>query len=277
MFPGRLNRGAGRAETLMFSDDKLSAYLDGETTAAEAREIKEAAARIPEIARRLERLRRVSDAVSAAYGVIDDRPLPHEISTLLRADETPEERQNPVIGGMIRFPSRSDANTSRWSVPVAASLALLVGFGFGALAVSHLSESSQPGAAEHMAGIITPPNPMFAVLETQASGTAVALGKGGNVSAVPVLTFRAGSGAFCREYKVTSGQTLTHGLACRENGIWNIKALAALPVRPAAAPEWYTTASSDSSELFDGVVDRLKTGDPVSAEAERQLIGNEWN
>ena len=59
-----------------FSDEQLSAYIDGELSAEARLQVEDAAREHPELARRLEHERAVADALSTALDPVMDEPIP---------------------------------------------------------------------------------------------------------------------------------------------------------------------------------------------------------
>ncbi|MES2301452.1 MAG: hypothetical protein V4521_05155, partial [Pseudomonadota bacterium] len=87
----------------------------------------------------------------------------------------------------------------------------------------------------------------------------------------PILTARAGDGRWCREF----GDGGEVALACRDaKGVWAIEAKAkgAAPADNTA----FAVASGKDSAVLDAANARLKTADPLDAQAERALIAKEW-
>jgi hypothetical protein len=258
------------------SDDRLSAYLDGEVPAEEAQIIEDAAARDAELAERQERLRQLNRVLSETCAQIDRTPLPGEI---LAAFAPRPAGTDPGEGKLLRFAARGGRPRAKRSwAALAASAAFLAGLGSGMLLMSGGPHSSGTNERQ-LAGILAPSGPLFQVLETRPAGHAAAIGgKGGQgVSVLPVLTFTSGSGNYCREYVISSGRAAMRGLACRDSGVWKNTVLVAQQApAPASSADRYVAAEGPAPSLFEDAVNSLNAGEPLSAEAERRLIERGW-
>jgi hypothetical protein len=146
----------------------------------------------------------------------------------------------------------------RWQWPVggaiAASLALLAVMQLGRGPVS---------------------NSEFAMaLNSAPSATSVQLADGGSIT--PRLTFMASDGRYCREYLQSGGAGDETGIACLRDGTWQIEARlkggAKLPDSGTIS-----AASGEGSAELDAAYARLGGSDPISAEAERSLIQQNWS
>ncbi len=244
------------------SDERLSAYLDGELPPEEAAEIEAALARAPELAARLDRLRQADELAARALHAIDERPLPPAVEALLTArPEAPLLR--PLFWRQAARP-----------LALAASIALLIGFAAGYLAAAQFGASAPVFAiAEASLGEIAHTQPLFPVLETTPSGTRRALA-GLDLEATPTLSFRAKDGRYCREMLVTGRDLARRGIFCRSTaGTWQALALVAAPGADATA---YAPAADTGAALLDRSISDLVAGAPLDAAAERQLIEKGW-
>lgn len=144
---------------------------------------------------------------------------------------------------------------SRWWLPlgggVAAALALMVTFGLGG------GSSSSFDAA----------------LDATPSGQIAALEDGTKLT--PVLSFRAGDGRYCREFSLGSGAAGGTGVACRDDGGWQVEALDQGATELASSDEIQVAGGADASGL-DAAYDRLAAGDPLTGEAELEMITSNW-
>jgi len=92
----------------------------------------------------------------------------------------------------------------------------------------------------------------------------------------PVIlqTFREASGQYCREYAAGGGTI--RGVACRSgDGQWRVRVHASAPAEP-ATPGGYAPAGADASQLVDGFVHQIMSGEPLTVEAETEVIAGEW-
>jgi hypothetical protein len=88
----------------------------------------------------------------------------------------------------------------------------------------------------------------------------------------PVLSFAAKDGRFCREYTVSGSGG---GIACKGPAGWTVEARSSSGAAPADAGVIRQAGGPDGDAL-DAAYARLGASDPLSAEAERQLMEHGW-
>lgn len=261
-------------EDTQYSDQTLSAYIDGELPPGETRQISEAVESDADLARRLALLEEPDRIVKSACRSIDSHPLPESVAALLREDEArslgsgadPDET-------VIPFPvDRPPERLYRWALPLAASIALIIGLGIGA-GIDWRGGSGGDIGVPRMAAVIVSGEPLFDILERGQSARKFSLE--GEVEVTPVLTFATKSGAFCREFETLSPNAATRAVACREDGLWRMAV--AVSARPeAAAGDGYVTAESETSAWLDRYLGELIEGAPLGADDEQALIRCGW-
>lgn len=244
------------------SDERLGAYLDGELPDDEAAAIAAALARSPELAARLARLRDADRLAARVLHAIDDRPLPSAVTAMLaRRPET------PVLRPRFR---RAAARP----LALAASIALLIGFGAGFFTSSRFAGGAPASAiAAASLGEIDRRQPLFGVLETTPSGTRKVLA-GLGIEASPTLSFRAKDGRYCRELLIAGRDVARRGLFCRTlKGAWQSLAMVTVPAADETA---YAPAADPATALLDRSISDLIAGAPLDAVEERRLIAEGW-
>lgn len=257
---------------MTYSDEKLSAYLDGELPPEETAAIRDALEKDVLLRDRLARLQRADAAVRAAYGAIDDTPLPESVTDLLKGGAA-EKRPAGPEGNIRFFPAmRRRAAAAPWPVAIAASLAMVVGFISG----QQLSFSPDaPSGAVQMARVIEPNTPLFEVLNRGVSAQTHQIASDADLRLEPVLSFRRLDGSYCREFFAHDANSRTHSVACKEEENWIIKI--AVTTSAGNTPEGaYETASTAGDTLVTDYIDRIISGDALSAEEEEDLSRSDW-
>lgn len=260
---------------MKIDDETLSAYIDGELAPEERRAVETALADSPELARRLDSLKAADQQVEALLGEIDRQPMPDTVTQTLQS-ATREAVVEPEEGNVVAF--RSGRNRSmavaRRGMALAASLALLIGFGAGLMTGSLSQDRLRTALFGQATGEIGPAHPLYGILQTAASGERQAL-DGGNAASV-LLSFRSRDNAFCRELAVYAQTQASRGVYCRsdeEEGTWRIYALASTePSTPG-----YAAAAGEAPAVIEQSIDRLIAGQPLGPEAEARAIENGWN
>ncbi len=225
-------------------DDLLMAYADGELSPEETARIEKLLARDAAARERVRLYRETAALARAAFA-----------STLEeRVPEALEERVREMArraGGPVPFPGRwRRRNLRRAALPLAASLALLIGYAAGT--------TTGPEDEERI---------LARALETTPSGD---LGPG---EVLPLGTLRSADGRWCRQFERPRDGHLLEGVACRDAaGRWRLVALleqetdTTVGYRPAGGP----------GDPLAPIMERLGM-QPVDAETESALILGGWN
>jgi hypothetical protein len=240
------------------SDETLSAFLDGELPESERARVAAALSNDAALAARFAQLERAEAALKNAWPV-RDTALPAGITTAI-----------DQLAAAQAAPGSPRAQWQRWSL--AASILAVVGAGLVFLS------QQQPGSTQFAftpaAGATLPAShPLATTLSETASGTTRdwpgAATRGGTV--YPVLSFRDGAGALCREFEVADGKAVSVGVACRRDAGWNVEAIATVPGRSAAS-EGYVPAPGDEPAAVAEAIDRLMQGEALDAAAEAAAL-----
>lgn len=242
---------------MTITDDQLSAYLDGELSPGEMKEIAAAIDGDDSLRARAEALAAPDAILKRAYSAIDEAPMPAAVTALLAA---PADNVVPL---------RKKAAPTRWTMPLAASLALGAGVALGLFIASPTRMAPTGGVM--LAGAISPADSLSLALDATPSGESVAIS--GARTASMVLTFKSGDGAYCREFTLAGAEDAARAIACREDGRWSVKIAAA----EAKDSGGYATAASDVSAAFDAGAEALGAGKPLDRAREDALLQSGWN
>lgn len=182
--------------------DELAAFVDGELTGAQAREIEAAAAADPALMRDLERHRALKAQLCARFDPIIAEPVPEALVALLRGEPN-KSATNVVEFAEARERSAEKRRLPRWSLvagpALAASLALV-------MFVPRSSDELRPYADAQLAGLL---DQRLVALQAPREATRV------------LLSFRDRSGAYCRAFSGNDGG----GIACRDDAGWKLEAM----------------------------------------------------
>lgn len=229
---------------MTYSDEQLSAFIDGELPDVEMQAVREALAGDEALADRLAQLAAVDVAVAEAVRTIDQRPMPARVA----------DRSRPHPAPVLPFVARVRQAVTRHAA-LAASVALFVGFGLGSLLPGEPA-STWPSVAE--------------VLESRVSGSRVEVA--GGLTVMPQLSYRNIDGDYCRYFEVR-GNDREQGVACRREGEWQRVATAYLPADDEAGAV-YTPASG--GRALDLLLDQTLEAGPFGPEQEAELLTGGW-
>ena len=238
---------------MTWSDEQISAYLDGELPEDDRRQIETAMETDDVLRARIEAFQNVDDALLSVLGHFDEEPIPDGILALVRAHSV---TANDNLGGSV-VPLQSIRKPRSRLIQFAAIAATLV---VGVFVGIQINDSDRPNDLSRLtAGLVSSESLLFATLETVPSGEVQ-----GNLQ--PILSFKTGEGDICREVLAPEQRAL----ACRSDGDWTVLAISR--DASSASGEDYETASAASSIAFDVLTEQLMVGVPLSATEEQDLL-----
>lgn len=242
----------------VFTDEMLSAYLDGEADEAVAAQIEQAAGEDPALAARLEAMAAGDDALRGAAEAMLG-PVPASMTQALEAPRSAE-----VLAFRPR-PARP-AISGHWMQVAAAGVAALV---IGGVGGSMLTPRQQPlvsGAGPELAA-----NARLAeALSTTRSGEDAQVA-GGTMKVA--LSFRAKDGRLCRQFDLTTREAGAAGVACRDKDRWRIEGWTS---GPSAAATGYQTAGGPDEAAITAIADRLGVAETLDADGESRAMRSGW-
>jgi len=265
---------------VILTDEKLSAFLDGELDAVEMEMVREAIAQDATVSDRLAALADVDRVVKAAAEKATAVALPEEIVALLSdASEAPVSDVNSVNEGVAEpsaksssteniTPFVSKAKISRgssgtqttWRTPfaIAASVAVLAGL---VLFNQQGADTTQPS---HWANVSS-------VLDSNLTGESTTFESG--VTVTPQLSFLNTDFNYCRQAKIASQDELNVMIACKDSqGSWMLAA-SKLDELGGNTGE-YQTASS--AKLLEDELNKMMASAPLNREQEQNAIEATW-
>jgi len=258
------------------SDEMLSAYLDRALSKEQMKAVENALQHDAALAARLDELRAVDSLLRSHAQLIDELPLPASVEQLFDKAATQAQAQAQAQAEPDNVVFLADRRRRAWisprfALPLAASVALVVGYAGGILSGSG-QRSAEPAAL--LAAKIEPGSPLHGLLESAESGISrrVADGQDAEVR----LSFMARDNSLCRELTLGSASQTGHAVACRGNDRqWQVR-LATLSQRNTVDKQGYQTAAAGEDEAFGAAVDAMMAGDALTAEQEREQIKRGW-
>ena len=236
-------------------DAMLSAYLDGELSAQQLRDVRTALAADPALAERLEAMQRVNELVVRHAQALDASPLPSAVVDMLKADGA-KPAQAATTATVVQGPWQRWSRHAGVQLALAASLVLALG-----LTLNNLREpvpADLPAFAEYRQQ-----------LDTSPSGASIAVDAATLSSR---FSFVDRNGRYCRQYQLSTATAGSENIACRTGAEWAL--IASLPVPVQATPDMYQPASS-SAEL-NALLDTMMSGEALDLETEAALIERNW-
>ena len=267
---------------MILSDEKLSAFLDGELDAVEMDTVREAIAHDVTVSDRLAALAEVDRVVKVAAEKATAVALPKEIVALL-SDEKQLSQESEVQASGVSLASESSSNQSfaenvkpfpkkvdvtnlgqggqtNWKGPfaIAASVAVLAGLVFFN---QQGTETVQPS---HWANVSS-------VLDKNLTGEATSFVSG--ITVTPQLSFLNTDFNYCRQAEVASQDELNVMIACKDKqGGWQLAA-SKLDELGANTGQYQTATSA---KLLEDKLDMMMASAPLNREQEKNAIEATW-
>jgi hypothetical protein len=253
-------------EPRSWSDEELSAFLDGALAPAEASALRTALEEDTVLAARLSDLAAVQAALGEAFNQPLQEQTPPRFQAILDAAFPAPPADNIVALSQRRQEKPKLPTPQRWRTPLAAGLALVIG-AVGGAQFTRSDRSHEIAQLE--VGVIAPGNPIFSALETRPSAELVKITATDVVR--PVLTFKDAQGRVCREFEMASSASMAIGVACRGATAWRLEILLPAADRPSDG-QGYVEASGFDSTALDAVLARLGAGAPLDAAEEAAVL-----
>ncbi len=243
-----------------FTDEELMAYADGELSEERAAALDLALADDEALA---DRLGLFIDTRAMAFDAL--RPMLDEavpdhlvqhVRDLAAANPAPEPASSVIV-----FP-QGRSGVPIWQLPLAASIALAIGLGGGAL----LRGPGTNGTGMEIAAVSDPG--LTDALAALPAGESSILADGARVEVI--ATFRAADGSVCREFEVDQSDGTTFvSIACHDGEDWQIRFAIA-----AAGSDETGYAPASSLEALDAYLGATVAGPPLSAEDEAAVLAD---
>lgn len=233
---------------MIIRDETLMAFADGALRAEETLRVTAALKADPALARKLDRMRRASQALQAAFaGQLDVAISAHLLAPFANAPDRG--------ASVISFAQKARRPLYLLAAAACAALAFLAGkasVGDGAMMFARAN------------GVIVARGRLDEALDRQAAGA----NAGGRIQIA--MSLPEEGGGYCRVFKLDAST----GLACGQGGEWRIEALAASDDN-AASPN-YEVAAGALPEAILSAANKRRAGDPLDPETERRAMQARW-
>ncbi len=244
----------------------LIAFLDNELSNEQMAWVEQAINEDSTLTARAETLALADGLASQAYQHVMHEPTPQHLIDAVWQKGADQSHTNVV----------SLASRRRFSglIPLAtaASLALVVGAILGPQLTRDEIGSHQLAQTEQ--GSLSAQNPLYIALEKTPSLQHFEVENGYTI--LPVMSFQAVDGRYCREFQINKKNSVSVGVACKQEGRWGTEILLAADHHPADYQN-YQPASGYSQVALDAVLDGLWSGITFDQTEEQALIQKAWH
>lgn len=236
----------------MIEEEKFFAWLDGELPADEAARVEAEVAADPRLSNMAREHRAMAAGLRRAFDDVAAHPVSGRFGHAVEGVES-----NVVDIAEARSARAGRRPPPLWAQMAALAATLAVGVFAGNLLSGGTTSPIVPENGRLVASADLE-NALYARLASAPADTGPRIG----------LTFRDKGGAVCRTFADRSAS----GLACREGGDWQIRALFQ---GEAGAASDYRMASSGDPRLMEAV-DAVIVGEPFDADEERAAMKRGW-
>ncbi len=251
--------------TTHFSDEIIIAYADGELEPDQRAALERQMEADGDLADRVARLAESRVRAKAALAPLLNEPVPAALSANIaamvdKAEQASSADDATIVSLAARRRHGLSAGFARWDMPIAASVALVMGTAAGFLIATYWTDTP-PGlrvANLEQAGLV-------AALNTIPAGDESNIGAGDRFRAI--ATYRDADGAVCREFEVDHADTSTVvAVACRPAAAWELQ----FAVVADQNNDGYAPASS--LESLDAYLTAVGAGEPLSPDDEKTVL-----
>jgi hypothetical protein len=236
----------------MREDEKFFAWLDGELSGVEAAEMEAKVASDPDLARLAEQHRALGARLRGTFDPVAAAPVPERILAAVR-------KPGAEIVDFAAAKMGRNAQPSRLGLPQWTALAATLAAGI----VAGSMIPSRGGAPVEVQG-----GKVYAAAELgRALDAELASAPSGGAVRV-AMTFRDSAGKVCRSFT----EAAVSGLACRDNGRWQVRGLFGAP--EGQAGEYRMAAGMDPN--LAALIDSTMAGEPFDAAAEKAARDRGW-
>jgi len=264
-------------------EETLMAYADGALDDAKRAEVERQIAGDPQALRTVEMFRRTSRLAREAFSAPMTSAPPEALVTrimthpaVVTEDEpAPRAAAEPIRAGGTIVSSEQHRSSLRparfkFSLPLAASLALAVGMGAGYLLTRGVTGDAP---VDHMSvGPVAPGSAMARLLETRGTGEPIG-------RAIVVATFRDRNDRICREVELLGANARTEfaGIACRQPGRgWLMEGAVRLSSVPVSSGGGYAPSGANEKDVLEALLSALGAKPALTPVEEKTLRDRGW-
>jgi hypothetical protein len=236
---------------MTLDDETLMAFADGQLAPDEAAKVTKAVTSDPTVAARVALFAQSRLAVRDALGA--PPPVSDALTARIRAMAEADALRRVGDTGSTNVVSLASRRrmVPVWQLPIAASIALGVGFLSGWTG----STGDQPTGGLSIASLDNPA--LILALDTEKAGARTQIGEGAEVAMI--ASFLDQDGSLCREFEQdTAGRTMV-AVACHRDEAWSVEFAVAT-----AAPDADGYAPASSLDALDAWLNASEAGPPLS-------------
>ena len=240
---------------MTFTDEMLSAYLDGELSDAQCGQLESAMKHDEVLRERLESFAAVDIFLQDGLSLIDT----------YNHEDLYVQAKSPAIQHTF----------ARRHLPkLAIAACALIAIGIVTVFPAYLSGSQKDSELDLMAQTISKHHVLYPLLENTLSANYMALGENTDLAGQVILSFRSQGGQLCRHFQLEQSSKFYEGVGCRSPQNWRVELIARTAHKQDASA--YRTASTSGLQAVETHIDDIIAGLPLTLEDERMQIQSDW-
>lgn len=259
-------------------DATLIAFADGALAGEEAERVAAFVASNDEARRFVELLRASGDLAKRAYdAALDETQADAKLAALILGGSV-----DAAAATVVALPSRPTRSqrTSRFALPIAAAVALIVG-GIGGFEFGRRGDAPEQVAVPAVSvGPVERGTALAALLNEKPSGVTLSGPAGSGQDLMVVASFRDAKGRICREFEILAaeqGGPVIAGIACRhDGGVWHVEGASQLAKAPKPSAQDFSPASGGDAVAIEGLLKAVGARPALSKIEEDALLKNGW-
>ncbi len=242
-----------------FSEDTLTAYVDGEVDAKTREQVEVAIRCVPDVARRVAAHQALRSTLRAGFAPVLEEPVPAHLALLVRSSA-----KGPQSAEVLAFRRKSPRRPA-WVQLTSLAASFVLG-----IVVWHLAARLYPSELiSESHGELTAAGALAKALRAQLASE--------QSPTAPVqvgISFRSKQGGYCRTFSLHEGSGAA-GFACHEKDRWAVQVLARGDSTSPPQSQYRQAASALPATVLRAI-DESIAGDPLDASAEAQARANGW-
>ena len=249
---------------MKLSRELLFAYVDGELSPEDERQVAEEVAKDSELFAYVEQQKRLKQQLQAAFKPIIEETVPKHLTLAVNETPIPETKAPASFAALRERLLPKKALRSQAIIPVGAMAA---GIALGILLADSFGMggdiSGQGGRLIAQGNLARVLSNELAAEQTEARGATPRVG----------LSFVSRDGNFCRSFETARSEGTVAGIACRDGGLWRVAALAS--AGPRASGEFQPAATGMPAAIREAL-NAMIVGTALDADAERAARNQGW-
>jgi hypothetical protein len=244
--------------------ETLMAFVDVELAPDEERRVAAELAKDPALNAYVAEQKALAAKLKAAFAPVLEEPIPARIERTVQETRMPPATAESLAGTLQRLWNEHRSRAGGIWIPAGA---LALGLALGVALMGSFEPRENLGTK---GGALVAQGELARVLTAELASEQVPDGLGTRIG----VSFMNKDGSFCRSFQTRRGANgAMAGIACLENGDWQIASLASAAPRSGGE---FSTAGGEMPASVRSALTEMISGDPLNAAQERAARDQGW-